>query len=681
MRGDEIVQLTGINDLLNHAIATGNETVFNANINLKRHDQAELEVLIDSLIEYCDKPNYSSKTAEYFLRKLSSLSSHKYLEESFLEYFTKYRQWSTEKGYEKYIHRELLSVLLDIGVNKSFVTFALCQYIENNGIDCDLGYFDEDYVTFFLESGADPNLDVKSPFDEFSDMTNPMVEAMNFVRETEERAYPLLKLLIQYGGEPRLAIESYGGECGGLIKSVSNGIKIELKPNYIGRDGETDVTRELTDLYFNATTVKDIVQSLSMLKDAGADFNIANKEGDRPINKAIESAVNGSQIRYLTEPSKDEKESLDILAYLLESGVDLSVESSKNQTVLMQSIPHWHITSQEGIHHAKKVIELLIRFGASVCQKSSEGQTAFNVVATERPKILPWLRKFSDREPENLSEAILFLGPKSLALLEQFLSTASGELKIQALSYAIRLRYLDIMNYLLSQGIDVMKAIDKFKTIEQVKSKSNTYPLTLLKFLIKSNHPALESVWRDVLAIDMRDKAKDIARQQLELLLGETEALTLVDKAEKDAVVARGDFKQHTKAFSDKLKQLLAYLMDHGVFAFDIYNHGYAPSGGGEYILEAIDNALKDGEITRDDIEELKYCWFDLQHAKDATKQDSLGFGPMLEAVDSIYVYYDGESTKAKENTANRILEAAKHLKLNAKWDGSTDKAILLKLI
>ncbi|MDC9725123.1 MAG: hypothetical protein PSN44_04280 [Gammaproteobacteria bacterium] len=52
----------------------------------------------------------------------------------------------------------------------------------------------------------------------------------------------------------------------------------------------------------------------------------------------------------------------------------------------------------------------------------------------------------------------------------------------------------------------------------------------------------------------------------------------------------------------------------------------------------------------------------------------------MLEAVDSIYIYYDGESSKTKEKAAATILEAAKHVGLDVKWDGDTVKAILLKL-
>ena len=152
-------------------------------------------------------------------------------------------------------------------------------------------------------------------------------------------------------------------------------------------------------------------------------------------------------------------------------------------------------------------------------------------------------------------------------------------------------------------------------------------------------------------------------------------------KAEKNAEKAKTNFKQRTKEFTDNLKQLLVYLIEHDVFAYDVYNHGYAPSEGGEYVLEAIENAISSGEINLTDIQNLKYCWFDLQHAKDEVKQDPLGFGPMLEAVDSIYVYYDAETAKEKEKNAKMILEAAKHVNLNTEWDGNTDTAILLKLI
>jgi len=509
-----------------------------------------------------------------------------------------------------------------------------------------------------------------------------MVTAMEVAFEREALVYPLLKLLIQYGGDPRIAIESDGCHGGLILKTLLNGIQFDLKPNHIGRDGETDLTRELKELWFWFIPVKDIVNSFVMMKKAGADFNIANRAGNYPINLAIYSAIHDSHCQSIPESSKEDKLSLAILEFLLKSGADLSVENSDKRTVIMQSIPdvYSQINTKEAIGHTKTVIELLIKNGASVCQKSSEGLTAFDVAASEFPKILPWLRKLIDREPENLCEAILFRGQKSLVLLDEDITKSSDEEKIKGLAYAMRLKYVDVVNYLLSQDIDVLKATNEFKTVTQVKRKSETYPLTFLKFLAKSDHPKLEVVWREILKIDARDKAKDIARQQLENSLGESKVTSLVETAEKDAEKAKANFKQRTKEFTDKLKQLRSYLMEHGVFAFDVYNHGYAPSEGGGYVLEAIDDAVSCGELSHDDIQDLKYCWYDLQHAKDEAKQDPLGFGPMLEAVDSIYIYFDGETRKEKDSAAKIILEAAKQVELEAAWNGDVDIAILLSM-
>jgi len=673
-------------NVLIEAVRAGDTKVFDEHKSCISNGNAA-EACITALIEYCRNQISSTVVAEYFIREITTIlpKGCELIESEFVPYFIQQFDFSyayaLPEGYEERIHKELIPVLVDIGIDKLFVTELLCKYLYRYSLDIGLSGFDESFIEYLISNDAELNTPVVVEQDEAPLCV--MASLMKYGLELElQDLFSVLTLLVKNGGDPRFAIEQEGARGGYLYKAIQYGIDISLKPNELGRDGDTDTTRELSDLWFYLISSEEIVQSLVMLKKAGADFNIPNYEGNYPINLAIGSAVHDSQCGTIPESPKEDKLSLAILDFLLKSGSSVMVENADKQTVLMQAIPSvkTQSTSKEGIEQAKRVINLLVEYGALVSQRSSEGLTAFHVAAVQCSKLIPFLRRHNNRQPEDMVEAILFLGPKSLSVLESFLVSASDAMIRRSLAYVCRLKYVDILSLILTQEVDVIRAIDEFKTIEQTKSNFRTYPLTLLNFFVKCGHLKLEVVWREVLEIDTRDKAKTIALQQLEQIVGEGEAALLVDKADKQAGKAKTDFKQRTKEFTKKLKQLRSYLLGQGVFAFDIYNHGYAPSEGGEYVLEAIDAALVSEEITPDDIKELKCCWYDLQHAKDETKKDPFVFVPMLEAVDSIYIYYDGESSKIREKAAATILEAAKHVGLDVKWNGDTAKAILLKL-
>jgi len=211
---------------------------------------------------------------------------------------------------------------------------------------------------------------------------------------------------------------------------------------------------------------------------------------------------------------------------------------------------------------------------------------------------------------------------------------------------------------------------------------------TLLELLIKHGGELQSALEEEYLELDELEIQET---DDVEIVLRKIRTYSGIDDTESSDEIAdsiatenieliENDIDLVTNAFTDKLKTMFSYLSEHGVYAVDVYNHGYDPKEGRDYAIQAISNQINNDEVVQTDIERFNFCWIDIQYAKEQVTHDPLGFGPMLKAVDSIYIYYDGETDKAKKHTTEMILEAAKSVGLGVEWNGDINKVILLKL-
>ena len=613
-----------------------------------------VNAIVFLIAEYFKNNNCLVDVAEQFIQKLLVVNLSKdEFEKFFFFYFT--MQLETSEHHE--IRKNLLPVFLNAGIGVPLLTSVLCKYIQKNAWDGDLKYFDQPYIELLLNNGADPNMDVSDEPHEYSDITNAITTSCDLQYESANTAYSLLKILASYGGDIRPAIESWHLE-GQLLRLRSKGIGFELKPNHIGLDGETDVTRELKALMNDNSS--NVINTLLMLKDAGANFNIANSEGETPLHVVIDIT----------------NENDAVIKYLFDEKVSLNIEGSNHKTPLIEIFTHLNRKDKKTLDRVKDRIDLLVQQGASVCQCTDKGLTVFHTAADEAPTLLPYLRKLIDRKPENIVEAILFKGNKSLNDLDIFIIKSSDREKEEALSFAISIKADKIIDRLLSVDIDLIVASEKFRKQIQKDTPHWTYPLRILNFIAKIHHNNLEDFWKYILEIDRREQARDIACSQLRTLIG-NKADLLTKKTNKVFSQYQKDIEKRSQQFLKKIKRLLSYLNEHGVYSFDFYNNGYAPSGAGDDVLMSIEQTLVEYSINA---VEIKYCWLDTKLAKEASRGGYDGTGMLIEAVDSIYVYFDAKTKEGMLNTAEMIVKATKHVGLESEWNGDVDNAVMLKL-
>lgn len=611
--------------------------------------------IVFSLGQYFRNANCSENVVEKLIRKLlvTNLSQDEF-ETFFFSYFT----MQLDKPYHE-IRKKLLPVFIMVGVDIPLLTSVLCKYIDKYAWDGDLKYFDECYVEVLLENGADPNLDVRIEPHGYSDIKNAMSIAGDIHYESKFTTYSLFNTLGKYGGDIRIAIEScdlYGG--GGLLDLQRRGVNIELKPNHIGRDGETDVTRELIALIEYDEDVTHVLKTLSILKEAGADFDCVNTDGNTPLHIVINLEIN----------LDIDSEVVQVIEYLLSQDVSMNLENIQQKTPITKLLTSIKKRDKKTLDRVKRRIDLLIKSGASVSHTTANGLTAFQTAADEIPSLLPYLRKYLDRAPNNIVEEVLFKGKNALNYIEPYIENALPQDKTQALSAALILKLDEIVDRLLFDDINILAATEKFRGQVQKDSSQLTYPLKFLKAITKFHYANVEPFWRQVLEIDRRDKARDIATQQLTKILGDTQTSTMVKKTGKVFDQEKQNRAKRSEQFLNRIKKLLSYLILNKVVALDVYTYHILPSEAGfEVLTELMTSSGKEGD--------LKYCWLDTKNAKNDARGGK-ATGSLIKAVDSIHihfgVYYDEEYEKELIKTAQLIIESAKYVNLEVEWDGNT---------
>lgn len=388
-------------ETIESSILSGDVATFDKQIEKLKLQKLQQLRLVVSLIKYCEGPSCSDEVATNLLTRL-----HQYCDTNFIKYFyfryladkeavgqlyllfEKLDAWETHKllntieyetkeGWEKDIMKNLILLLPDLNLEKKLVSELLHTYLDRT-LD---GYsVCEEYVEFFLSTGADINQNIGR-----NSHRTIMGSFLSLIDEPEYRW--LIDKFLGIGGDARLYLEEELSE-GGLSWFFERGINIELKPNEVGADGQTDVTREL-----QFPTHEKILEDLKLLSLAGADFNVPNQKGDYPLHLAVNGVITNIDTFELPK-------AFDVLDFILKSDIDLSVENSNKLPVLIQAVSLRPINnpyddgkySAMEIERLKRLINILVSHGASIDQTASSGASIFKMAEEYCPEILAFLK-------------------------------------------------------------------------------------------------------------------------------------------------------------------------------------------------------------------------------------------------------------------------------------------------
>jgi hypothetical protein len=389
--------MTRVTQNLESYIKAGDVVSLNKAIHKKKLNKRQQFRLIITLLIYCESSGASEEDACGLIKCLSHYCDNKFIKYFYYSHFCKSDAGTTyllddldpyqthmlllsmeteiQEGWENNRLIKLITLLPEMGIADNFLSKLLEQYLARS-LDGSLNELDENYIDLLISLGADINQNLSHNDDIHSSI---MGSCINYYDDSEDQW--LVRKFIGMGGEPRLGLEEDASD--GLSWFTERSIDIDLKPNEIGLDGETDVTRELS--IFDH---EKLLGTLNALKADGADFNVSNRVGDYPINKVIERL----QLEFINESFF-----FEVLEYILKSGADLRVKNSKKQGVIIQAVSLLPVNSLKDdgllqvneLKRLKRLVERLVAYDESISRITKSESTLLKKKIKERcPSLL-----------------------------------------------------------------------------------------------------------------------------------------------------------------------------------------------------------------------------------------------------------------------------------------------------